>query len=216
MPPAPEKLATARVGGHCGTTVQTPPSPPRDGTPREALAPARRVRPPPLHGRRAVPTTAIPGPVLFVLLGAAGSGKSTLARTWPPGSVLELDTFRELIRNDVQDPDSTEEALYALGTVLEGRLARRLTTVVDADSTDPAMRAKLIEIAERHEVPAAALVLTTPLGVCLERNAVRPPHRRVPEDVVREQYAQAVDATPGLRIEGFDHVEALYGGVSAV
>ncbi|NUL27560.1 ATP-binding protein, partial [Streptomyces lunaelactis] len=57
-------------------------------------------------------------------------------------------------------------------------------------------------------------MLPPPRGVSLERNAARPPHRRVPEDVVREQYAQAVDATPGLRIEGFDHVEALYGGVS--
>ncbi|MPY63162.1 AAA family ATPase [Streptomyces spongiae] len=157
--------------------------------------------------------TAIPGPVLVVLLGAAGSGKSTVAADWPPGSVLELSALRELICDDAVDPGATEEAVYTLGTILEGRLARRLTTVVDADaSTDPATRAKFLELAERYEVPAAAFVMTTPLNVCLERNAIRPPQRRVPEDVLREQYAQAIDATPNLRAEGFDHVEALYGG----
>ncbi|MGH4033338.1 AAA family ATPase [Actinomycetota bacterium Odt1-20B] len=152
-------------------------------------------------------------PSLIVLVGAAGSGKSTLAGAWPAHRVLELATFRELICDDALRPDATDEAVLILGMVLEARLARQLTTVVDAANTDPAMRARLLDIAERHRVPATALVLTTPLEVCLERNALRPPELRVPDDVVRRQYAQTVDAVPVLSAEGFSHVEALHGGL---
>ncbi|WAU82359.1 ATP-binding protein [Streptomyces sp. Qhu-G9] len=159
-----------------------------------------------------MPDTVFPSPVLVVLLGAAGSGKSTTAATWPPESVLELDTFRELVSEDVLDQDATEEAVYALGTVVESRLARRLTTVVDADHTDVALRTKLLAIAERYDVPAVALVMTTPLRLCLDRNARRPPFLQLAEEAVRAQYVQALDATPGLRAEGFDRIEALFGG----
>ncbi|MFD6281712.1 AAA family ATPase [Streptomyces sp. NPDC060209] len=159
-----------------------------------------------------VPDTVFPSPVLIVLLGAAGSGKSTTAATWPPESVLELDTFRELISDDPLDPDAIDEAVHALGTVVERRLARRQTTVVDIDHTEAAMRAKLLGLAERYDVPAVALIMTTPLRLCLDRNALRPAYLQLPVDVVREQYCQTLDATPGLRAEGFDHIEALYGG----
>ncbi|CAM5535111.1 Polynucleotide kinase-phosphatase OS=Streptomyces alboniger OX=132473 GN=CP975_27750 PE=4 SV=1 [Streptomyces alboniger] len=156
--------------------------------------------------------TVFPSPVLIVLLGAAGSGKSTTAAAWPPESVLELDTFRELISDDAPAPEATERAVHALGTVVERRLARRLTTVVDADHTGAAVRSKLLTIAERYDVPTVALVMATPLQLCLDRNALRPAHLQLPGDVVREQYARAVDATPCLRAEGFDHIEALFGG----
>jgi predicted kinase len=154
----------------------------------------------------------LPDPVLIVLLGTAGSGKSALAGAWPPSAVLELDEFRERICDDPIDEDATDEAVHVLGEVLEARLARRLTTVVDADGPDRVVRAKLLDIAGRHRVPAAALIMTTPLETCLERNARRPLRRRVPDDVVRLQYAETVDATPGLPGEGFGHVEAVYGG----
>ncbi|MGW0538363.1 AAA family ATPase [Streptomyces sp. NPDC003032] len=155
-------------------------------------------------------------PVLIVLLGPAGSGKSTTAAAWPPESVLELDTFRELVSDEVPAPEVTEEAVHALGTVVERRLARRLTTVVDADHTEAAVRSKLLTLAERYDIPTVALVMTTPLQLCLDRNALRPAHQRLPKDVVREQYAQALDATPSLRAEGFDHIEALFGGEARV
>uniref|UniRef100_A0AAU2V5S8 ATP-binding protein n=1 Tax=Streptomyces sp. NBC_00003 TaxID=2903608 RepID=A0AAU2V5S8_9ACTN len=160
--------------------------------------------------------TTFPAPVLIVLLGAAGSGKSTTAAAWPPESVLELDTFRELIGDHVPPTEATEEAIHALGTVVERRLARRLTTVVDADHTGAAVRSKLLTIAERHGIPTVALVMATPLQLCLDRNALRPAHLRLPKDLVREQYARALDATPQLRAEGFDHIEALFGGAPPV
>lgn len=96
--------------------------------------------------------------------------------------------------------------MFALQAVLEARLARRKMTVIDATNCEQSVRADLIATARRHGVPTVALVVPTPLSVCVERQEARPANRRVPEHVVRAQHAAMVDAFPGLPAEGFDHV----------
>ena len=150
--------------------------------------------------------TTIPAPALIVLIGAAGSGKSTWAHTWPSTQVLELDHFRALVSDDAGDQSATEAAVTALHTVLEARLARRLTTVIDATNTETAVRASLLRAARRHNVPAVALLVNTPASVCVARQATRTPDRAVSEPVVRAQHADAIEAFPNLRSEGFAHV----------
>ncbi|WP_333734569.1 ATP-binding protein [Streptomyces sp. IBSBF 3010] len=150
--------------------------------------------------------TTIPDPSLVVLIGAAGSGKSTWARTWPATQVLELDRFRAFVSDDAGCQESTGDAVFALQAVLEARLARRKMTIVDATNTEKSVRADLIATARRHGVPTVALVIPTPLLVCVERQEGRPASRSVPEQVVRAQHAAMVDAWPGLPAEGFDHV----------
>ncbi|MFD3700029.1 hypothetical protein ACFWUZ_28560 [Streptomyces sp. NPDC058646] len=67
--------------------------------------------------------------------------------------------------------------------------------------------AHLLDLARRHRRPAVALRLTTDLETCLERNAVRSPDRRVPDQVLRWQYALALEATTEtLFAEGFTAV----------
>ncbi|WP_331726558.1 ATP-binding protein [Streptomyces uncialis] len=150
--------------------------------------------------------TTIPEPSLVCLIGAAGSGKSTWASTWPATQVLELDRFRALVSDDAGCQESTADAVFALQAVLEARLARRKMTVVDATNCELAVRTDLIATARRHGVPTVALVVPTPVSVCVERQEGRPANRRVPEQVVRVQHAAMVDARPGLPAEGFDHV----------
>ncbi|MFE3151166.1 AAA family ATPase [Streptomyces sp. NPDC059218] len=150
--------------------------------------------------------TTIPDPSLVVLIGAAGSGKSTWASTWPTMQVLELDRFRALVSDDAGCQEATGEAVFALQAVLEARLARRKMTVVDATNCERSVRADLIATARRHGVPTVALVVSTPVAVCVDRQEGRPVNRRVPEPVVRAQHAAMVDAFPGLPAEGFDHV----------
>lgn len=150
--------------------------------------------------------TTIPEPSLVCLIGAAGSGKSTWASTWPATQVLELDTFRALVSDDEGCQESTGDAVFALQVVLEARLARRKTTILDATNTGKSVRADLIATARRHGVPTVALVVPTPVSVCVERQESRPANRRVPEPVVRAQHAAMVAALPGLPAEGFDHV----------
>ncbi|RCH65495.1 ATP/GTP-binding protein [Streptomyces sp. SDr-06] len=150
--------------------------------------------------------TTIPEPSLVCLIGAAGSGKSTWASTWPDTQVLELDRFRALVSDDAGCQESTGDAVFALQAVLEARLARRKMTVVDSTNCELAVRADLIATARRHGVPTVALVVPTPVSVCVERQEGRPANRRLPEQVVRAQHAATVDAFPGLPAEGFDHV----------
>lgn len=57
--------------------------------------------------------------------------------------------------------------------------------------------------ASRHKMPAIALLVTTPLSVCLERNATRPHDRHVPEQILRtptrEHRGSSLPGRPGCR-----------------
>jgi predicted kinase len=149
---------------------------------------------------------AIPEPSVIVLMGASGSGKSTLARTWPADYRLGLDSYRWTVSGDAGDQEATADAVFLLDVVLQARLARGLTCVVDATNTRWDVRRRLIEAAHDHQLPAAAVVMTAPLAQCLARNSRRPANRRVPDAVVASQYRQISLARAGLHAEGFDHV----------
>ncbi|OEJ20819.1 hypothetical protein AR457_41860 (plasmid) [Streptomyces agglomeratus] len=148
----------------------------------------------------------IPEPAVIVMIGASGSGKTTLARTWPADYRLALDSYRWVVCGDAGDQEATADAVFLLDAVLERRLARGLTCVVDATNARADVRRRLIEAAHAHQLPAAAVVMTAPLEQCLTRNARRPDNRRVPDIEVRRQYQQISLARPGLHAEGFDHV----------
>ncbi|MFM9812792.1 AAA family ATPase [Streptomyces scabiei] len=153
--------------------------------------------------------TDLPDPAVIVLIGPAGSGKSTLASTWEPTQVLSLDQYRAMVSDSAGDQSATGDAVFALLRVLEARLRRGLTSVIDATSTNPDDRATLLATARRYGVPTVALIVPTPLSVCLARNAARTGDRHVPEDAVRAQHqAMVATASPArLRLEGFDYAE---------
>ncbi|MFJ3658294.1 AAA family ATPase [Streptomyces nigra] len=150
---------------------------------------------------------------LVVLIGASGAGKTTLARTWPASQVLSLDGLRGAVSDDPGQQDATADAADVLKLILERRMARRLNTVIDATNVEQAVRAELVMAAKRHAMPTVAVVVATPLPVCLERQGPRPENRRVPEDVVRAQHRAMVHSHQRLTAEGFNTVvfaDALY------
>ncbi|MFJ8597054.1 AAA family ATPase [Streptomyces sp. NPDC093598] len=153
-----------------------------------------------------------PGPLLVLLIGPAGSGKSTAAAAWPEADVVTSGAVPGPAAWWPSPGTSCPRELHCLVTEVEGRLARGRTCVVDAALTEGADRARLLTVAERYGAPPVALVMGTPLGLCLERNAARPRHRRLPGDTVRAQYARTRDAVAGLRAEGFARIEILHGG----
>lgn len=150
--------------------------------------------------------------MLTVLIGAPGSGKSTLASDAAAAGavVLSLDAARAVVGAHEGDQTATAAAVdytirRAHQTLAEGR-----PVVIDATSTTAPERATWLGIARERGVPARAVVLDTPLPVCLARNLVRPPHRRVPDDVLERMWAAVHDLTDTtLRDEGFAHVSAL-------
>jgi hypothetical protein len=76
----------------------------------------------------------------------------------------------------------------------------------NATSAKQSDRADLVARARRHGVPTVALLVATPVSVCVARQLDRPANRSVPKAVVEAQHAAIVDAFPGLPGEGFDHV----------
>ncbi len=157
------------------------------------------------------------GAALAVLIGPAGSGKSTLAAAgWEPGQVVSLDELRGRVSGDPCNQDATAAAVAVMCLLLRERLRRRLATVVDATNAETPDRALLLGIARECQVPAVAVVLGTPLEVCLSRNATRPGlapgarwGQRVPEAVIRRQHEHIQAALPGLPAEGFTAVVTL-------
>ncbi|MEV8297823.1 ATP-binding protein [Streptomyces rochei] len=150
---------------------------------------------------------------LIVLIGASGSGKSTLARTWPASQVLSLDDLRGAVSDDPGDQGATGDAADVLKLILERRMARKLNTVIDATNVEQSVRVELVMAAKRHGMPTVAVIVATPLPVCLERQGPRLANRRVPEDVVRAQHQAMVASHQRLAAEGFNTVvfaDALY------
>jgi protein phosphatase len=144
-------------------------------------------------------------------VGAAGAGKSTLAaRLFPTDQVLASDTLRGIISGDESNQAVTRAAFALLDRLLDRRLRDGLTTVVDATNvTRPARRA-LLQRAERHGVPAIAIVLDLEPRLVLERNARRS-GSPVPIAAVERQLAALARSIAGgsLATEGFAAVHVL-------
>jgi predicted kinase len=150
---------------------------------------------------------------LIVLIGASGAGKSTLASTWPASQLLSLDALRGTVSDNPGDQGATADAADVLKLILERRMARELNTVIDATNVEHSVRVELVMAAKRHGMPTVAVIVATPLPLCLERQGPRPANRRVPEDVVRAQHQAMVASHQRLAAEGFNTVvfaDALY------
>ncbi|MDX3132189.1 ATP-binding protein [Streptomyces europaeiscabiei] len=143
---------------------------------------------------------------LIVLIGASGAGKSTLARTWPASQVLSLDGLRGVVSDEPGRQDATGDAADVLKLILERRMARKLNTVIDATNCEQPIRVELVMAAKRHGMPTVAVVVATPLSVCLMRQGPRPDSRRVPEDVVRAQHRAMTYSHQQLAAEGFNTI----------
>ncbi|MGW4803098.1 AAA family ATPase [Kitasatospora sp. NPDC004272] len=147
-----------------------------------------------------------PTGTLITAIGPAGSGKSRFAATFPRPWVISLDTLREQISDDAGDQASTAEAVQLQDLLLDARLRRGLTILLDSTNCEAAIRARLIERAHRYGRSVVAVVFSTPLETCEARNARREGSRRVPLDVLRWQHQQTQLAIPRLRDEGFTDV----------
>ena len=149
--------------------------------------------------------TVIPSPALVVLVGPSGAGKSTwAAEHFRFGQVLATDDFRALVGSGPDDRSAGTEAFALLDQLIETRLSKGLTTVVDTLGLDAGQRARYRAAAAGAGVPCVAVGFDTPAAECRRRNAERADP--IPKAALDRQLRQWRATRQVLGDEGFDGV----------
>jgi F420-dependent oxidoreductase-like protein len=142
---------------------------------------------------------------LVVLAGPPASGKTTWAsRTFPRHQVVSSDGLRALVGTGEHDRRASKDAFDVLDDVVERRLRRGLTTVVDSLGTDAASRRRWLAAAGRHGRPTVAVVFDTDDATCRARNRAR--DRPIPARTLASMLARWPDARAALHGDGFTAV----------
>jgi F420-dependent oxidoreductase-like protein len=156
----------------------------------------------------------LPDPCLVVLVGATAAGKSHWAAEWfHPDQVVASDRLRAVVGTGERDQRASRDAFELLDLIVEKRLRRQLTTVVDSTGLEAGRREAWRALAARHDVPAFAVVLDTPAALVRERNRAR--EAPVPPKVVTAQLREVEGIAERLAGEGFAGVHPA-GPVSLV
>ncbi|MEU9108891.1 AAA family ATPase [Streptomyces xanthophaeus] len=145
----------------------------------------------------------LPAGALCALVGPPGSGKSTFAAQYPDSWRVCLDLYRRLATDSETDQAATPVAVEIQNLLLDARLARGLTTIVDSTNVHAHVRNGLLARARYWQRPAVAVLFDVPLATVEAQNAGR--DRTVPVRVVREHH-QLLPTAFRLHDEGFTGV----------
>ncbi len=145
-----------------------------------------------------------------MLVGPSGAGKSTFAqRHFRASQVISSDELRAALADDPNDQAASAEAFHILTLLVNGRLRRRLLTIVDATNLRSSSRRRWVRIAERYDVPAVAVCFDFAAQAYLELNRRRPA-RQVEEEVVRAQVERVARAMADLPAEGYQAIHLFH------
>ena len=149
--------------------------------------------------------TKLPAPSVVVLVGASAAGKTTwAAEHFGANEVVSSDALRAMVGTGSDDQEASTAAFALLKTIVEERLRRRLTTVIDTLGFDAKRRAGWVETAHGFDMPIYAVLFDTPGEECERRNSKR--DAPVPKAVLRKQVARFSKVSDTIRDDGFDGV----------
>jgi predicted kinase len=169
----------------------------------------------PPDGEKEEGIITLPQFCLVAMVGVTGSGKTTFCRRhFQPIEVLVSDHFRELVSNDENSLEASQDAFDVIHIVAGKRLSRRLFTVIDATSIKDFARRGILDIAAEYEAPSAAIILNVPEDVCIERT-LRRSDRPFGAKVVKEHFMDFHRTLGSIYNEGFSYIYLL-DGVDAI
>ncbi len=149
----------------------------------------------------------LPSPCLVVLVGPSGAGKSTWAAAhFAPPQIVSSDQLRGVVGESEDDVAASDDAFGLLETIVEQRVRRRLTTVVDTLGLDADRRANWRALARRHRVATVCVVFAATAAECRARNRAR--GKSVPPRVLSGQVRRTAELRAVVDGEGFDIVLA--------
>jgi F420-dependent oxidoreductase-like protein len=149
--------------------------------------------------------TRLPAPSLIVLVGPSSAGKTTWATEhFAANEVVSTDTLRAMAGTGPDDQEAGTAAFDLLETIVDERLRRGLTTVIDTLGSDAKRRQSWIERSHEVGIPVYAVVFDTPMEECERRNDQRT--RPLPKTVLRKQFTGHAGAVEAITGESFDGV----------
>ncbi|GAW48342.1 MULTISPECIES: LLM class flavin-dependent oxidoreductase [unclassified Nocardioides] len=147
----------------------------------------------------------LPDPALVVLVGPSGSGKSTWAESrYRRDEIVSSDALRGTVGSGPHDLDASDDAFALLEQIVDARLGRGLTTVVDTLGLDDVRRARWLAAAREAGLPTVVVLMTTPDEECRRRNRER--DRPVPAPALTGQLRKARTIATTLDLERWDLV----------
>ncbi len=146
--------------------------------------------------------TRLPIPCVVVLIGPANAGKTTWALSnFDSNQVVSSDALRGVVGESEEDQRASEDAFALLDEIVERRLRRGLTTVIDTTALNPERRGLYRAVAESHRMPCYAVAFDVPRKELEARNRGR--QRPVPHRVLAAQIEAWREAHHALSDEGF-------------
>lgn len=145
----------------------------------------------------------------MLLVGPSGSGKSTFAQAcFQPTEILSSDAMRAALTDDASDQEASTEAFRILSILANGRLRRRLMTVIDATNLGATNRKRYAHVATRYGIPTVVIAFDFAPELYAAHN-LRRPDRVVDESVVADQAERMRLAVALLPGEGYSAVHVL-------
>lgn len=152
-------------------------------------------------------TLLLPSPCLVVLAGPPAAGKSTWAAThFPASATVSSDALRGVVGAGSDDIAASTDAFALLEEIIDRRVARGLTTVIDTTGMDAGRRARWRALAREHGMACVAVAVDATANTCRARNRARP--HPVPAAALTAQLRAWPAVRDGLAGEGFDRVLA--------